>query len=283
MVLQLVQKKGGGIATVRGSKYVQSNLRDCFPRIKTYLTQNRLVCFVGTPCQVEGLRTFLRKDYDNLLTVDLVCHGTPSPKLWIKYLDFQREKYKSNITCINFRNKTYGYHSGTMKIVFDNGKIYQGSARVDYYLKSFFSEIASRPICYNCPFKTVKHLSDFTIYDCWHPEKLSNEIKDDDKGYTNLIVQSEKGKRIFSFLKDEYDLYSVSSEDAIRLDGSMVEHSAKVHPRRNEYYKDIDKLSLAELIDKYIPITPIDLFLERMKIVLYKLGVFNIVKKLFIP
>lgn len=274
---------GGGIAVIRGSKYVQSDLGDCFSRIKSYLTQKRLVCFVGTPCQIEGLKAFLSKDYDNLLTVDLVCHGTPSPKLWIKYLDYQREKYHSNIKSINFRNKTYGYHSGTMKIVFDNGKIYQGSARIDYYLKSFFSEIASRPICYNCPFKTVKHCSDFTIYDCWHPEELSNEIKDDDKGYTNLIIQSEKGKQIFSQIKDKYEAYSVLPNDAIKLDGKMIAHSAIKHPQRSEYYRNIDRLSFPELINKFIPITFTDLLIERMKIVLYKLGVFNIIKKLFKP
>lgn len=133
-----------------------------------------MVGFVGTTCQVYGLKRFLKKEYQNLFTIDLVCHGTPSPKLWRKYVKYQAEKYGSSIKQISFRNKTYGYHSGTMKILFGNGKAYYGSARVDYMLKSFFSEIASRPSCYNCPYKFVNRCSDFTIYDCWHAADLVN-------------------------------------------------------------------------------------------------------------
>lgn len=112
--------------------------------------QETKVCFIGTPCQVYGLKSYLRKEYDNLVTVDLVCHGTPSPKLWKKYLDEQKDKYHSEIDDIVFRNKTYGYHSGTMRIRFKNQFVYYGSARVDPMLKSFFAEISSRPSCYQC-------------------------------------------------------------------------------------------------------------------------------------
>lgn len=144
---------------------MQSDLGDCFSEIKKHLMQETKVCFIGTPCQVYGLKSYLRKEYDNLVTVDLVCHGTPSPKLWKKYLDEQKDKYHSEIDDIVFRNKTYGYHSGTMRIRFKNQFVYYGSARVDPMLKSFFAEISSRPSCYQCHFKSVERCSDFTIYD----------------------------------------------------------------------------------------------------------------------
>ena len=117
----------------------------------------------------------------------LVCHGTPSPKLWDKYLEYQKNNYHSEIEDISFRNKTYGYHSGTMRIQFKNGKTYYGSARVDPMLRSFFKEISSRPSCYQCYFKNLERCSDFTIYDCWHADQLVVGLADDDKGYGYFI------------------------------------------------------------------------------------------------
>ena len=262
----------------RGSKYVQSHLGDCFSRIKKYLTQGRFVCFIGTTCQVNGLIKFAG-DHSNLLTVDLVCHGTPSPKLWEKYINYQQEKYNSQIISVSFRNKTYGYHSGTMKIEFANGKIYYGSARVDYMLKSFFREISSRPICYQCPFKQIERCSDLTIYDCWHFSDLTKGEKDDDKGYTNVIVQSKKGTDVLKILADELEIYQVDTQKAIELDGVMVTRSAVPHPRRKEYYKDLDKETLSQHIKKFVPVTKKDILIEKSKIVLYKLRIFNWIKK----
>lgn len=268
------------IGKIRGSKYVQSYLGDSFSKIKKYLHEQRMVCFVGTTCQVNGLKAYLRKDYKELITVDLVCHGSPSPKLWGKYLDFQKEKYHSEIQEVVFRNKTYGYHSGTMKIRFTNGKKYFGSARVDYMLKSFFKEIASRPICYQCPFKTLERCSDFTIYDCWHVAELVSGLSDDDRGYTNVMVQSNKGKEILEKIRKSYDIYQVDNQKAIELDGPMVLHSAIPHNRRDEYYTDLDSENLNEHINKYIPITAKDILIERAKIFVYKCGLYEKVMKL---
>ena len=109
MILKYYIKSWGGthsLSDLRGSKYVQSDLTDCFATIKRYLEQGTTVCFVGTTCQVYGLKKFLRKKYETLVTVDLVCHGTPSPKLWDKYLEYQKNNYHSEIEDISFRNKT---------------------------------------------------------------------------------------------------------------------------------------------------------------------------------
>ena len=162
------------------------------------------------------------KKYETLVTVDLVCHGTPSPKLWDKYLEYQKNNYHSEIEDISFRNKTYGYHSGTMRIQFKNGKTYYGSARVDPMLRSFFKEISSRPSCYQCYFKNLERCSDFTIYDCWHADQLVVGLADDDKGYTNLIVQSKKGEQVLEKIKQDFDIYPVDTERAIALDGIML-------------------------------------------------------------
>lgn len=268
------------ISRLRGSKYVQSYLGNIFSKVRELLNSGKLVCFSGTPCQVEGLLSFLGKKYGNLITVDMICHGVPSPKLWKKYVDYQEKKYHSAIKSISFRKKTYGYHSGTMELIFENGKKYRGSARIDYMLKSFFSEISSRPSCYKCNFKSENHKSDFTIFDCWSAAELVHGLKDDDKGYTNVFVNTKQGKVLLKKLKSEYKCYKIDLEEAVRLDGSMVRNSAVPHPRRREYYKDIENEELSVHIQKFIPVFYKDYFIEAVKGYMYKLKILNILKKL---
>lgn len=265
----------GDLNRVRGSKYVQSDLGDCFRRIRELLKQGKLLCFVGTTCQVNGLKAYLGKDYDNLITVDLVCHGVPSPKLFRKYVDYQKEKSGSGIREMAFRNKTYGYHSGTMKVAFDNGRVYYGSGRVDYMLKSFFSEISSRPSCYACAFKTLERCSDFTIYDCWHAEALVKGLKDDDRGYTNVIIQSRKGAELFEKIRSRYEAWETDTEQAVKLDGKMVRRSAVPHPKRNEFYRDLDAHSLSRHIQQFLPVSRKDYVVESSKKFLYRSGIYG--------
>ena len=265
---------------LRGSKYVQSNPGDSFAKVKKLLKDGVLVVFSGTPCQVEGLLSFLNGPKENLITVDLICHGTPSPMLWEKYINYQEQKYKSEVVKVSFRKKTYGYHSGTMELVFKNGRVYHGSARVDYMLKSFFKEISSRPSCYDCHFKTDCHKSDFTIFDCWNASSLVPGLKDDDLGYTNVFVNTEKGRKLLNELSDYYEYYPVDLEKAIELDGSMVRNSAVMHKERKNYYKDLKDTPLPEHIKKFIPVTKKDYIIENAKAVIYKLGLLNFIKKI---
>lgn len=269
------------LKNLRGSKYVQSYMGDIYQKTKQLLDENVEVLFSGTPCQIYGLMNFLKKDYKNLITIDLICHGVPSPKLWKKYIEYQQVKNKSTIKEISFRNKTYGYHSGTMKIVFNNNKEYYGSARVDYMLKSFFSEISSRPSCYNCKFKDRTHLSDFTIFDCWHMKELTNnKINDDDMGFTNLLINSQKGQEVFEKIKDNYEIYKIDKDKAIEFDGIMALNSAKPNLKRKEFYQYLDKHTIEETVDKYIPISTRDHMIEKAKNLLYKLRLLNSLKKI---
>lgn len=268
------------LAKLRGSKYVQSNLEKVFSKVKQNLDSNITVCFSGTPCQVSGLLSYLDKDYDNLITIDMICKGVPSPKLWNKYVDYQEKKYKSKIKKVSFRKKTYGYHSGTMELVFDNGKKYRGSGRVDYYLKSFYKDISSRPSCYDCSFKTDRHPSDFTIFESWHASTVVPGLKDDNLGYTSVLINTDKGRNYFAKIKDRYEWYSIDKEQAIELDGIMVRNNSTPHPKREEYYKDLDNEELDEHIAKYIPISKKDYLLERSKTFLYKTKLLPILKRI---
>ncbi|WP_010237902.1 Coenzyme F420 hydrogenase/dehydrogenase, beta subunit C-terminal domain [Clostridium arbusti] len=268
------------INLLRGSKYVQSYLGKSLNEAKCFLENGRLVCFSGTPCQIAGLKAYLGKDYNNLITIDLVCHGVPSPKLWRRYLDYHISKSHSSINEINFRMKTYGYHSGTMGIMFTNGKVYRGSARVDYMLKSFFSEISSRPSCYDCAFKTVSHNSDFTIFDCWNFSKMVPKIKDNDRGYTAILIHTKKAKNILNQLTNEIEYYKIDLNEVIKLDGKMVKRSAVPHASRKSFYEILNCKSLPKTIEETIPISATDKIIEKLKVSIYKFGMIKIAQKI---
>lgn len=263
----------------KGSKYVQSYLGDTYRRIKDLLNKEKLVLFSGTSCQVAGLKNYLKKEYKNLLLVEVICHGTPSPQLWKKYVDFQEAKYQSRVIDVNFRNKTYGYHSGTMAIHFENGKTYTGSARVDLMLRCFFKEISSRPSCYQCVCKGESRPADISIYDCWHASELLRK-KDDDKGYTNVLANSPKGE---SALQDAYtflEVYPVDWKRAIELDGIMITKQPVPHERRAEFYIYLNEHGIWETVNRFIPIKNMDIVIEKSKALLYKTGILRFAKKL---
>ena len=263
----------------RTSKYVQSDMGSVYENVKNNLIAGRLVCFSGTPCQVAGLQQYLKKKYENLITVDLICHGVPSPNLWRKYLEWQNEKNKSNVVACNFRKKTYGYHNGTLELIFENGKHYYGSARNDMMIKCFFNEIASRPSCYDCAFKCAKHTSDFTVFDCWHASNIADSIeKDDDKGYTNLFINSDVGFMVFKDLKQYLESYPADIETMIHYDGVMVRRSATPHKDRKKFYQSLCQNGIEITVQKYLPISKTDRLMVTLRAFLYKVGMLNAAK-----
>lgn len=256
----------------RNSKYAQSELGDIFSQVKTMLKENQTVLFIGTPCQVGGLKTYLRTDYENLYTVDLVCRSIPSPKLWKAYLTWQEAKHKSKIKNISCRKKTYGYHSGALEIEFENGKRYAGSNRVDYYMKAFHKDICSRPSCYDCGFKTKHRCSDFTVFDCWKPHLVTNPaVVDDDKGYSNVLVHTQKGKELLSKLTD-VSLYCSDSGKLFNVMGSMVEKSITPNAQRKDFYKDLAAKRFEKTVKKYVKVTLKDRLIEMVKPIRYRLN-----------
>ena len=254
---------------IPGSKYVKSEIRGIFQQVRCDLETSKVVCFSGTPCQVAGLKAFLRKDFENLITVDVVCRGNPSPLYWKKYVEYQEKRNNSRITEAKFRSKTYGYHSGSMRLTFENGKKYIGSVRVNLFLKAFFEDLCSRPSCYDCAFKHAHRVSDLTIYDCWHAGELAN-LKDDDKGYTNVIIQSEKGGKLFNKIRQSLDVYETDTEKAIALDGIMVRNCVKWNDRRETFFDDLKQVDdLEQHCNKYFQISAKDHLIEGMKKYVY--------------
>lgn len=255
----------------RGSKYAQSELGDIFKEVETILKSETYVLFIGTPCQIGGLKAYLNKDYDNLITVDLVCRSIPSSKLWRNYLDWQESRYKSKVKEVSFRKKTYGYHSGALEILFENGKRYKGSNRVDYYMKAFHSDICSRKSCYDCAFKTAHRVSDFTVFDCWSPEKVVlSEMTDNDRGYSNVILNSQKATKFLDDISG-IKLIKADPKKMLLFVGGMATESIKYKTAREVYYKDIEKLGYFAGSKKHIKVSAKDKLIESLKPMRYAL------------
>lgn len=255
----------------RNSKYAQSTLDDTFKKIKKLLNDGKYTVFVGTPCQVAGLKAFLQEDCEHLLTVDLVCRSIPSPLLWKKYLDWQEKCYKSKIQKVSCRKKTFGYHSGTLRIAFENKKCYNGSNRVDYYMKAFHKDICSRNSCYNCHFKTRHRCSDLTVFDCWEPQAVAlSAINDNDRGFSNVVVHTTKGAEILKSLKD-INLIPADPERIFDFAGGMESNSIEYKNERKSFYKDIEHLGFEKGIKKYIKVSFKDRVIESLKPIRYSI------------
>lgn len=259
------------VKTFRNSKYAQSRIGDVFKELKTKLEEGHTVLFTGTPCQVAGLKTFLQKDYENLITVDLVCRSVPSPLFWERYLAWQEERYHSKISSLACRKKTYGYRSGTLEIRFENGKKYSGSNRIDYYMKCFHHDVCSRPSCYSCSFKTAHRCSDFTVFDCWKPHIVAEGVEsDNDKGYSNILVHTEKGKRLLGELTD-MDIYPADPVKMFAYTGEMERCSIVRTADRDLFYQDLQRMTFVDTAKKYVQVTALDRLIERAKPARYML------------
>lgn len=262
----------------RSSKYVQSYQRDMFKSVEQDIKEGKLVCYSGTPCQIAGLRKYLGIDYDNLITVDLVCKGVGSPKVLKQYVDLMKKKYESDIVGMNFKRKTYGYHSSTMSVDFDNGKSYSMGGITDLMMRSFRANICLRPSCYECAFKGKDRVSDLTIFDCWNYKHLTGK-KDNDKGHTSVLVHTNKGLEMLKQCDDKLTIDIIDRDKAIELDGVMVCNSVGIHPRRNNFMKDLESDGLEVAVFNNIPIKVIERLLDSSKWVLHKMRVLNFLKK----
>lgn len=254
-----------------GSKYVQSELGNSFKKVREFLDAGKMVCFSGVPCQVAGLRSYLGKEYENLILIDLVCHGVPSLKLFRKYLNHCSTKYGSRVTAVNFRDKSYGYSSPNMKLYLANGKTKDQTSDVKSFLRAFFRGISSRPSCYNCSFKTVTRVSDFTLGDCQNIG-MFNENMDDDKGTTIVYIHSLKGLNIFNNIRDCVFNTELNLDIFVRTSGKFLIKSDTPHPKRKDFFANIDNFSYKILINKFVPERFANKCANIIKPILYKTG-----------
>ena len=240
-----------GLADFRGSKYVQSTIGNTYKEAKEFLLQGRKVLFTGTPCQIAGLKRYLRKDYENLLAVDVICHGVPSPLVWQKYLDEMRTK--GEITGISFRDKTNGWAQYAFRLNYipteGNGPTPNRAKEQtlllprseNAFMRGFLADLYLRPSCHACPARSGKSGSDITLGDFWGIQKVYPELNDN-KGYSAILIRSEKGQAYYRDLKI---VDTGSNYDCLLPENPSLEHSPKHTRYARRFWREFTQKGLA--------------------------------------
>ncbi len=264
-----------GLERFRGSKYVQSDIGETYKQAEEFLKAGRQVLFSGTPCQIAGLRKFLRKDYQNLLAVDIICHGVPSPMVFKRYLDEVKEKQKGAFEFISFRDKRIGWKKFSFSIRFvdnlnkGNTVLFSQPFNENLFMKGFLKNIYLRPSCYHCSAKNFTSGSDITLGDLWGAGEIVPDM-DDDKGLSAVIINTNKGKTLFDQLKLKKNMVDLSS---VVQFNSMLYESVKVPANRLLFYKEHD-VPVQDRIEKLTgekKRSIIDRFLYRIKVTVWKI------------
>ena len=253
---------------LKGSKYLQSDLDNVFSYIKENISE-RKVLFVGTPCQVAGLHAYLKKDYDNLVCIDLFCHGVPSPKLFSKYIKELENNIDSKVIKYNFRDKKTGWDTYSNTVTFSSNKEISELKSNNSYMRLFLSDIALRESCYNCNFKIGNKYSDITLGDLWGVQKYYPEMYNK-TGVSAIIINTEKGQQIFESISNNLEYKECKLEEII--DGNpSLKSSGKYPSKREEFFKDIDNLDIKELDKKYTNTSVITKFKNKLKKLIKKI------------
>lgn len=240
---------------LRQSKYVQSDMEECYKKIKKLLNNDNYVLFCGCPCQVSALYTYLGKEYEKLYTADLLCHGTPSPLVWRRYLN---ENFDcKEIANINFRNKQLnGYTSMFLSIKFKDGKIYNKNKKEDLYEMGFHAGLFNRESCSPCKYAKLPRNSDITIADWWGIKKVHKSM-DDGLGTSLVTINSTKGVKIFNAIKKDFLRYEQCTFDSVKNSINVtLWRPISAHPHRNNFFKNIKNLTInkniqACMLNKY--------------------------------
>lgn len=229
-----------------GSKYLQSDMRDCFKQTKELLNGGRLVLFVGTPCQVMGLKLFLRKEYENLIATEVVCHGTPSPLVWRKYLEevCKRKNISLNeIENISFRNKDKSWRVYSLKIEGNEKTILKETLHDNIYMRGFLQNLFLRQSCHNCPAKNFKSNADLSLADYWGIDRFHKEI-DDNKGVSAVILYN---KKISLYFKKLSLCFKETTLRNILETNSALVKSANPHKNREVFFETMQEKGLLNL------------------------------------
>ena len=288
-----------GLYALMMSKYLQSRIENTYKEAEKFLKCGRKVMFVGTPCQIAGLHGFLRhKVYPNLLTIDVVCHGAPSPGVWRQYLaeTYSEEEFiksrlkaaagkntvlyqslnaKSPIGDIKFRDKTDGWKKYRFVVrqksasKADQNSVLSSVFHYDNeYMNGFLNDIYLRPSCYHCTLKNGASHSDMTIADYWAAKVVDKDF-DDDKGLGLVILYSEKGRKVFAGL--DLTVREVSSENAHLYNGGFNEHTLP-HPKRAKFFRMIScGYSVSDSVTTCLKVSVIRRNLRRIKTVMKKI------------
>ncbi|OUO51795.1 F420H(2):quinone oxidoreductase [Parabacteroides sp. An277] len=230
---------------LKGSKYVQSDLDGIFHQIKGDLQQGLYVLFVGTPCQTAGLRSFInKKNSEKLLICDIVCHGVPSPLLWDEYLNYMEQKMDYTIEQVNFRDKVKGWAAHYESFIFQNGK----KIITHTFTDLFYKHLMFRPSCAVCKYTNTQRPSDITLADFWGWEKVNSDFNKDNMGCSLVLVNSEKGQRVFEAVLPEIHVISTTIDQCLQPN---LQHPSFFSPLYAAFWKDYQQKGFAFVLRRY--------------------------------
>lgn len=242
-------KDKNNLKKICGTKYLQSDTTYCYSSIKKLLDNNETVLFSGTPCQVDALYRYLKdKDYDNLITVDLICHGVPSPKVLEKLINSYSVLNGERVVDINFRNKFPGWRKFTMKMYFSSGKELLDNS----YIELFWRNLTLRDSCYTCKYVDVKRIGDITLGDFWgYKESAPEYIENDDLGISFCGVNTKKGEDLLYGIKKKLIYTTRKINDAVEFNPALYTHPVKPNVTE-QFWNDLDMMTWNNIVWKYI-------------------------------
>lgn len=243
---------------MRGAKYSESNIVGIFPQIKTQLNSGIEVLFIGTPCQVAGLKRYLGKEYNNLLCVDFICHGIPSPMVWSAFVDQQKKSEESEreIVSINLRSKDTGWskYQYSNCFFFSDGNKQELLSTQSIFMKLFTSDYISRNACERCLFKGFERCSDITLGDFWGIWDIAPEM-DDNKGTSVVLIHSEKGEEAWALIQNRIRSQKVSLDQVSEQNPSVL-ISSKSRPEREKVLRTIKENGIESCKNLFIKKEP---------------------------
>ncbi len=262
---------------MQGSKYVQSDLQNCFVEIKNKLSMGRKILFSGTPCQIAGLHRLVGY-HENLLTVGLICEGTPSPLVFEKWKEYLENKYNSKVTGVKLRKKgRYGWKSPSTEYTFENGKkIEQLAFHMDTYMYNFICGLFMRNSCFSCEYKGNNITADIIIGDCWCADP-TDIVVNENRGISAAIIRTEKGRNLLEIMKRDFVIKPLSVEEVVKKNEPLL-YPIKRNGNRDLFFEYMQKHSLMESIQKYGHYKTKKM---RLYAFLYHLHIFGFVKKYF--
>lgn len=228
------------LSHLRGSKYLQSRTENTYKEVKVILENGRKVLYTGTACQIAGLKQYLKHDYRNLITVDVLCHGVPSPKVWNYYIEKKREEKNLEIQNVNFRNKKNGWKKYEMKIGYSNSENYEKVHFEEPYMLFFLGEMCLRPSCHSCMFKKLERPSDITLGDCWGIDNHMKEM-DDDKGTSVIFTHTDEGEKMLKSVWDKM-IICKGERDILLSPNADSRKSVVAHPNRKLFLSYLIKM-----------------------------------------
>lgn len=241
---------------LRNTKYIQSDAQGFYKEVKSLLVRGEKVLICNLPCQIAALKSYLRKDYENLITIDLFCRGINSPMVFRKFLDSLEKKYNSKVVYIKPKSKDLGWKNLTLKIVFKNGETYYGTKDVDFFTRAFLgSNCVTRPSCYDCKYKGFPRVADLSIGDYWRTGNYKAEAAtlDDNLGTSAILVNSTKGEKLMQEITKKIKVVEENLQAIVDGNPALVESIGKEKIDRNTFYNKIKTEDFVSVVDYLFP------------------------------